>query len=79
VKSSSGDQQITLAKVDIDKFGELSIKYNVQAVPTGKSCFLLFLISRFTVLAIKNGKEIARFTGVVDEDRIETILDRLNY
>ncbi|CAF2835383.1 unnamed protein product [Rotaria sp. Silwood2] len=30
------------------------------------------------ILAIKNGKEIARFTGLVDEDRIETILDQLN-
>jgi hypothetical protein len=26
------------------------------------------------VLAIKNGKEINRFTGVIDEDQIETIL-----
>ncbi|CAF1360182.1 unnamed protein product [Rotaria sordida] len=64
VKTSSGDQYITLAKIDIDKFGELSSKYNVQAVPT--------------VLAIKNGKEIGRFTGLIDEDRIETILDQLN-
>jgi hypothetical protein len=30
------------------------------------------------VLAIKNGKEINRFTGVIDEDQIETILDQLN-
>jgi thioredoxin-like negative regulator of GroEL len=30
------------------------------------------------VLAIKNGKEINRFTGIIDEDRIETILDELN-
>jgi thioredoxin-like negative regulator of GroEL len=36
VNSSSGDQQIILAKVDIDKFEELSSKYNVKAVPTGK-------------------------------------------
>ncbi|CAF3998609.1 unnamed protein product [Rotaria sp. Silwood2] len=64
VKSSSDDQYITLAKIDIDKFSELSSKYKVKAVPT--------------VLAIKNGKEIARFTGLVDEDRIETILDQLN-
>ena len=79
VNISSGDQYIILAKVDVDKFGELSSKYNVKAVPTGKiflgksKCKLLYL-----VLAIKNGKEINRFTGVIDEDRIETILDQLN-
>lgn len=40
----SGDQQITLAKVDVDKFGELSSKYNINAVPTGKnwSCLSSF-------------------------------------
>ena len=30
------------------------------------------------MIAIKNGKEINRFTGLIDEDRIETILDELN-
>ncbi|CAF1228988.1 unnamed protein product [Adineta steineri] len=64
VDTSSGDQYIVLAKVDVDKFGDLSHKYNVKAVPT--------------VVAIKNGKEISRFTGVIDEDRIESILDQLN-
>jgi len=38
VNTSSGDQHIILAKVDVDKFGELSSKYNVKAVPTGKIC-----------------------------------------
>jgi hypothetical protein len=32
----SGEQHIILAKVDVDKFGELSSKYNVKVVPTGK-------------------------------------------
>ncbi|CAF1052400.1 unnamed protein product [Adineta ricciae] len=64
VKTSSGDQHITLAKVDVDKMNELSIQYNVTAVPT--------------VVAIKNGKEINRFTGLIDEDRIQTIFDQLN-
>jgi len=36
VDISSGDQHIILAKVDVDKFGELSSRYNVKAVPTGK-------------------------------------------
>jgi thioredoxin-like negative regulator of GroEL len=35
-QGASGDQQIQLAKVDIDSLGELSSKYNVQAVPTGE-------------------------------------------
>ncbi len=36
VNTSSGDQYIILAKVDVDKFGELSSRYNVTVVPTGK-------------------------------------------
>jgi thioredoxin-like negative regulator of GroEL len=36
VDTSSGDRQIILAKVDVDKFGELSSRYNVKAVPTGE-------------------------------------------
>ncbi len=41
VQGTSDDQQIKLAKVDIDNLGELSSKYNVQAVPTGKSLSFL--------------------------------------
>ena len=37
-----------------------------------------FICLSILVLAIKNGKEIGRFTGVIDEDRIETVLDQLN-
>lgn len=36
IQGSSG-QQIQLAKIDIDELAELSGKYNVQAVPTGKN------------------------------------------
>jgi len=60
---AQADQQIKLAKVDIDSLGELSERYNVQAVPT--------------VVAIKNGKELSRFTGVVDENRIQKMIDQL--
>jgi thioredoxin-like negative regulator of GroEL len=35
VQGTSDDKQVTLAKIDIDEFEELSSKYNVQAVPTG--------------------------------------------
>ncbi|CAF1144882.1 unnamed protein product [Adineta steineri] len=63
-KDTSGDKQIQLAKVDIDNLSELSGKYGVEAVPT--------------VLAIKNGKEISRFTGAADENRIQKMIDQLS-
>jgi len=44
VQGTSGDQQIKLAKVDIDNLGELSSKYNVQAVPTGKNYFSIQMV-----------------------------------
>ena len=85
LKNSPDDQQITLAKVDIDHFADLSAKYNIQAVPTGNLSKERSLdepknaeLHLLAVLAIKNGKEVGRLTGLVDEDRIETMLDRLN-
>ena len=36
-KKTTGDKDVKLAKVDIDQLEQLSGKYNVQAVPTGKS------------------------------------------
>jgi hypothetical protein len=36
--------------------------------------FLLF----FVVLAIKNGREISRFTGAADENRIQKMIDQLS-
>jgi len=39
-----------LAKVDIDELGELSSKYNVQAVPTGKQWFFLLNFYRFEMV-----------------------------
>lgn len=36
-KSAQDASQVQLAKVDIDNLGELSSKYNVQAVPTGEN------------------------------------------
>ncbi|CAF0972723.1 unnamed protein product [Adineta ricciae] len=63
-KKTKGDKDVKLAKVDIDQLEQLSGKYNVQAVPT--------------VIAIKNGKEISRFTGAADENRIQKMLDQLS-
>ncbi len=42
-------QNVNLAKIDIDKEQELAIGQGVQGVPT--------------IIAYKNGKEIARFSG----------------
>lgn len=47
INTSSGDQHIILAKVDVDKFEELSRKYNVKAVPTGKISMIEFRDSFF--------------------------------
>jgi hypothetical protein len=32
----------------------------------------------FVVLAIKNGREISRFTGAADENRIQKMIDQLS-
>jgi len=45
------------AKVDIDQCYDLADKYSVNSVPT--------------VIALKNGKEVGKFTGLMDEDRIK--------
>ncbi|CAF1522904.1 unnamed protein product [Adineta ricciae] len=63
-KKTTGDKDVKLAKVDIDQLEKLSSNYNVQAVPT--------------VIAIKHGKEVSRFTGAADENRIQKMLDQLS-
>lgn len=63
VSTSTPDKQVRLAKVDIDELGELSGRYGVDAVPT--------------VVAIKDGREISRFRGVADENRIEKMIEQL--
>ncbi len=45
------------AKVDIDQCYDLADKYSVNSVPT--------------VIAMKNGKEVGKFTGLIDEDKIK--------
>lgn len=61
---NANNNQIQLVKVDIDQLSELSGKYDVQAVPT--------------VVAIKNGKEVSRFTGAADESRIQKMIEQLS-
>ena len=55
--------KVHLAMVDIDDLGDLALDNGVQAVPT--------------VLAVKEGKEVDRFVGLVDEDKLGAFVDKL--
>jgi len=55
--------QVELAKVDIDQNAELAIKYGVNAVPT--------------VLGVKDGKIVNRFTGVMETKQLNDFMDKL--
>ena len=46
IAESTGDQPITLAKVDIDRFEELTATYNIKAVPTGNGVILFDELDR---------------------------------
>ncbi len=50
-----------LAKVDVDANQELSAQFMIQSIPT--------------VVAIKNGKEVNRFTGALPEATIATFIE----
>jgi putative thioredoxin len=50
-----------LAKVDVDSNQELSTQFDVQSIPT--------------VVAIRDGKEINRFSGALPEESIRAFLD----
>jgi len=49
-----------IVKINVDENGALAAAYRVQSIPT--------------LLVFKDGKVIARHTGVADEERIKTIL-----
>ena len=55
--------KVHLAMVDIDELGDLAMDYNVQAVPT--------------VLAVKGGKVVDKFIGVLDEDKLGAFVNQL--
>lgn len=42
VNISTGDQLITLAKIDVDKFSDLCLRYKIEAVPTGRKKRIVF-------------------------------------
>ena len=54
---------IDLAIVDIDDLSDLALDHDVQAVPT--------------VLAMKEGKVIDKFIGLVDEDKLDAFVKQL--
>ncbi|UJR13997.1 hypothetical protein I4U23_000997 [Adineta vaga] len=79
LKEKATDAEVKLAKVDIDQLEKLSGKYDVQAVPTEDQQKAYVIKLQFIlVVAIKNGKEVARFTGAADEKRIQKMLDELS-
>ncbi|CAG0884173.1 unnamed protein product [Darwinula stevensoni] len=53
---AQGDK-VHLAKVDIDENGEIAMDFGVSAVPS--------------VMAIRDGKVMDKFMGVIDEDKIQ--------
>ena len=55
--------KVHLAIVDIDELGDLAMDHQVQAVPT--------------VLAVKGGKVVDKFIGVLDEDKLGAFVDQL--
>ncbi|RUS88502.1 hypothetical protein EGW08_003760 [Elysia chlorotica] len=55
--------KVRMARVDIDENSDLAMDYGVRSVPT--------------VLAMKNGKVQSQFVGLIDDDKIQTFVDKL--
>ncbi|XP_055332997.1 thioredoxin, mitochondrial-like [Paramacrobiotus metropolitanus] len=60
---AEGKGKVNMAKVDIDALDDIACKYNVRSVPT--------------VIAMKNGKIVEQFIGLVDDDRIKSVIEKL--
>ncbi|TRY74908.1 hypothetical protein TCAL_00512 [Tigriopus californicus] len=54
--------KVHLAVVDIDELGDLAMDHGVQAVPT--------------VVAMKGGKAVDKFVGLLDEDKLAAFVDK---
>ena len=59
--TDEADGAFELAKVDVDANQELSGQFTVQSIPT--------------IVAIKNGREVDRFTGALSEESIRTFIE----
>lgn len=55
--------KVIMAKVDIDENSDLALEYGVRSVPT--------------VIGMKDGKVQGQFIGLIDDDRIQTFVDKL--
>ncbi|MGN0960836.1 MAG: thioredoxin [Christensenellales bacterium] len=64
VEKVASDKNIKLAKVDIDENEELIRKFRIMSVPTLKF--------------FKGGKEMETSVGLVSENKLLEILDKLN-
>ena len=62
-KFSNNNPDINIFSADIDVESELTLENNVQAVPT--------------ILAFKNGKEIAKLTGYKSKGELEDFLKEI--
>lgn len=60
----SYDENIKYYKLDVDKYPEKGLEYNVSGVPS--------------VLILKDGKQIERVIGVVSVSNLEIILKRIS-
>lgn len=60
---ASTEGKVHLAMVDIDDMSDLALDHGVQAVPT--------------VVAVKDGKIVDKFVGVIDEDQLDAFVKKL--
>ena len=59
---SKETSDIDIVKVDIDSCGDLAIKYDIKAVPT--------------LILFKNGTEIDRTLGFLDENELKNFINK---
>ena len=59
---SKETSDIDIVKVDIDSCGDLAIKYDIEAVPT--------------LILFKNGTEIDRTLGFLDENELKNFINK---
>ncbi|GFR97992.1 thioredoxin [Elysia marginata] len=60
---SEENGKVIMAKVDIDENSDLAMEYGVRSVPT--------------VMGMKDGKVQSQFVGLIDDDQIQTFVDKL--
>ena len=60
--ATAGDT-VDLAIVDIDENADIADRYGVQAVPT--------------VIAVRDGKVVDKFVGLIDEDKLGAFVENL--